>query len=167
MEMERVMTNEISPGYGNPGEPGGIVVNYLRGLTHNTTFRIDVGGPGPGGPGGAAGRPNSDGQEGIPNRGGAGGGRENIPIVEALLMYATSKADSHLAPLCFLQPGAHDVLWTYDTSTATMVIVHPGGGGGGGGGAGQVFLPGEDGVDGLGGAVFIFPTDLPTQRPLE
>ena len=87
-----------------------------------------------------------------------------MPIIEAFQCYAKSKADSHLAPLSFLNPGIHEVMWTYDTSTATMVIVHPGGGGGGG--AGQELVRGEDGEDGLGGAIFIFPTDIPTQRPL-
>ena len=108
---------------------------------------------------------NSEELEGIPNRGGAGGGRENIPVVDALRMYADSEADSYLAPLYFLDPGIHELTWPYDTSTATMVIVQPGGGGGGG--AGERFLPGEDGENGLGGAVFIFPTDIPLQRPLD
>ena len=80
-------------------------------------------------------------------------------------MCADSKADSYLAPLYFLDPGIHELTWPYDTSTATMVIVQPGGGGGGG--AGERFLPGEDGENGLGGAVFIFPTDIPLQRPLD
>ena len=98
------------------------------------------------------------------DRGGAGGGRENILIIEALMAYATKRKGTVNEPLCFLEPGIHTVRWPHDTSTATVVAIRPGGGGGGGMGD---TLPGEDGEDGLPGATFIFPTYIPVQRPRE
>ena len=46
--LESVMTNDIAPEYGNPGSPGDVEISYLRGLTRNTRFTIEVGVPGPG-----------------------------------------------------------------------------------------------------------------------
>ena len=153
---------EISETYGQPGGPGSVEIHYLRGLHRGYEIDISVGVPGVGGKGGIIqGNTNEDRIAEFPNRGGAGGGRENIPIVEALTAYADSRSESYLKPLIFTDPGDHKITWPYDTDTATLVIVNPGGGGGGGMGE---TLPGEDGEDGLRGIVFLIPTEVPTQR---
>lgn len=156
------MSEITIPGYGQPGEPGEVKVIHLKDLKPRQQIPVAVGSPGSGGTGGHAAFPNAEGIEESPNLGGAGGGRENVPIIEALRAYADSKMYSYLKPLCFEEPGLQMISWPYDTSTATMVIIGPSGGGGGGNG--QVSVPGEGGENGLGGAVFIFPTDLPTYK---
>ena len=156
------MTTEISPTYGRLGEPGEVKVLYLQGLSRGAQFNLSVGAPGSGGKGGLASE-----NEGViaefPNRGGAGGGRENTPIIDALTMYANSLSEDYLKPLSFSYPGDHTIEWPYDTDTATVIMINPGGGGGGGMGD---TLPGEDGEDGLPGVTFVFPTYVPSQRPL-
>ena len=79
-------------------------------------------------------------------------------------MYANSLSETYLKPLTFSEPGDYTIEWPYDTETATLVMINPGGGGGGGMGD---ILPGEDGEDGLPGATFVFPTYVPSQRPVD
>ena len=159
------MSSVLSQTYGRPGGPGSVEVLYLNGLEKGSSITVTVGEPGKGGPGGP---PNSEVDASLisdfVDRGGAGGGRENLPIIEAFLNHAECLKDIDKQPLCLLDPGKHELIWPYDTSTVTLVMINPGGGGGGG--IGEV-LPGEDGEDGLPGAAFLFPTYLPVQRPRE
>ena len=157
------MQEVLSQTYGRPGSPGLVEVNYLSGLRRGQKIEMEVGEPGKGGSGGppASAEDGSDDTEFV-DRGGAGGGRENIPIIESLKSYAKAHQGTEYEPIFFLQPGAYVIEWPYDTTTATLVII--GSGGGGGGGMGDT-LPGEDGENGLPGAIFLFPTIIPTQRP--
>ena len=155
------MTTPISRTYGWPGKPGGVEVLYLQGLSRGYRIDLSVGAPGEGGKGGPP-SANDSGDSAFRDRGGAGGGRENTPIIEALTMYANSLNETDLKPLIFSEPGEYSIEWPYDTETATLVVIGPGGGGGGGMGD---ILPGEDGEAGLPGAAFIFPTSVPAQRP--
>lgn len=124
---------------------------------------MEVGEPGKGGSGGPPASASDDSDDTVfVDRGGAGGGRENIPIVEGLKAYAEAFNGTECEPIFFLQPGAYVVEWPYDTPTATLIVV--GSGGGGGGGMGDT-IQGEDGEDGIPGAIFLFPTNIPTQRP--
>ena len=151
----------LSGTYGRPGSPGQVRVSYMNGLYQGCEVSLTVGTPGKGG----AGLPpteNSDGvQDPFAHRGGAGGGRENVPLIKALEGYTESCKGTECEPLCFTDPGAHKFNWSYNTATATVVEIDPGGGGGGGWGE---ILPGEDGEDGLLGATFVIPTYLPLQR---
>ena len=158
------MAEVLSQTYGRPGKPGIVEVAYLSGLRLGHTIEVEVGYPGKGGAGGPAIESPVQGCPQFVDRGGAGGGRENVPILDALTAYAQNCTGTETEPLCFLEPGKHEVEWPYDTSTATLILILPGGGGGGG--AGDT-LPGEDGEDGLPGAAFIIPTYLPVQRPRE
>ena len=153
---------------GKPGGPGSVEVTYLDRLRRGASITVQVGTPGKGGAGGPArasgsaqSLPDSE-KESPRHRGGAGGGKENLPIINALNQYAKTLEGTENAPLVFLEPGPHEVEWPYETSTATVVIVNPGGGGGGGYGD---IVPGEDGEDGLPGATFVFPTCIPLLRP--
>ena len=153
---------------GKPGGPGAVEVAYLGGLHKGTLITVNVGTPGKGGAGGPARASRSvrslpEGEkESVSHRGGAGGGRENLPIINALKQYAKTLEGTENEPLVFLEPGSREVKWPYETSTATVVMITPGGGGGGA--YGEV-LPGEDGEDGLPGATFVFPTSIPLLRP--
>ncbi len=158
------MTEVLSQTYGRPGKPGSVEVVYLNGLGRGQKLDVKVGFPGKGGVCGSPAERSSDGDSHFVDRGGAGGGREHLPIIDAFTAYAESCKGTVNEPLCFLKPGVYTVEWPYDTSTATLVQVSPGGGGGGG--AGDTLL-GEDGEDGLPGATFLFPTYLPAQRPRE
>ena len=158
------MTEVLSQTYGRPGRPGNVEVAYLHGLRRGDKLTVKVGFPGKGGAGGPPAEPSSDGDSQFVDRGGAGGGRENVPIIDALTAYAGSYRGTEKEPLCFLEPGEHEIEWPYNTSTGTLVQINPGGGGGGGSGD---TLPGEDGEDGLPGATFLFPTYLPAQPPRE
>ena len=155
------MDEVISQTYGRPGEPGEIAVVYMKGLRRGVELEVKVGFPGQGGKGGPAAYPANNGDPSFVDRGGAGGGLENLPIIDAFAAYAESHKGTEKEPLFFSESGVHKVEWPYDTSTATVVTIGPGGGGGGG--AGDT-LPGEDGEDGLSGATFIFPTYVPVQR---
>lgn len=159
-EEPGVVTDVLSETYGRPGDPGRVEVRYLRGLRRGYGIDVNVGSPGRGGAGGPP-TESSDDNPPFVDRGGAGGGRETIPIVDAFKAYAANLKGTESEPLCFLEPGVHTVEWPYDTPTATLVIINPGGGGGGGMGD---TMAGEDGEDGLPGATFIFPTYLPMQR---
>ena len=157
------MVKVLSQSYGRPGNPGRVDVTYLTDLFKGCQLDITVGAPGKGGKGGEAVDSSlEDEKSDFVDRGGAGGGRENVPIIEALMAYAESCEGSERQPLCFLDPGHHTIDWPFETPTATVVMIAPGGGGGGGMGD---TLPGEDGEDGLPGAAFIFPTYLFAQRP--
>ena len=158
------MTDVLSQTYGRPGKPGNVEVVYLSGLRRGHKLDVKVGFPGKGGAGGPPAETTSDGDSHFVDRGGAGGGHENVPIIDAFTAYAESYKGTGKEPLCFLEPGEHEVEWPYITSTATLVQIHPGGGGGGA--AGDT-LPGEGGEDGLPGATFLFPTYPPVQRPRE
>ena len=159
------MVEVLSLTYGQPGNPGRVAVTYETGLSLGCQINVTVGSPGKGGTGGPPSDLTGD-DEGLTfvDRGGAGGGRQNLPIINAFVEYARSCEGTERQPLYFLEPGPHQVIWPYETSTATVVVI--GAGGGGGGGIGDT-LPGEDGEDGLPGAVFLFPTYLPVQRPRE
>ena len=157
------MQEVLSQTFGRPGSPGLVEVHYLSGLRRNQKIEMKVGEPGKGGSGGPpASAADGDADAVFVDRGGAGGGRENIPIIEGLMAYAEAQQGTEYEPIFFLQPSAYVIEWPYDTPTATLVIIGPGGGGGGGKGD---TLPGEDGEDGLAGAVFLCPTDIPNQRP--
>ena len=156
------MAEVLSQTYGRPGSPGKVEIAYLSGLRLGQYIEVELGHPGKGGAGGPAIESPVEGGPQFVHRGGAGGGRENAPILDSLTAYAQNCAGTKNEPLCFLEPGKHEVEWPYDTSTATLVVVHPGGGGGGG--AGDT-LPGEAGEDGLPGAAFMFPTYIPVQKP--
>lgn len=158
------MVAVLSQSYGRPGNPGRVEVTYLAGLSMGDQLELTVGIPGKGGKGGDARdtSPLDDEQSDFADRGGAGGGRENAPIIDAFIAYAKAREGTKDEPLCFLEPGSHTIIWPFETPTATVVAIGPGGGGGGGMGD---TLPGEDGEDGLLGATFIFPTYVPTQRP--
>ena len=158
------MAEVLSQTYGRPGRPGNVEVAYLRGLQLGQIIEVELGCPGKGGAGGPAVESPVQGGPQFVDRGGAGGGRENVPIVDAFTAYVQNCTGAEKKPLCFLEPGKHEFEWPYNTSTATLVIIHPGGGGGGGTGD---TLPGEDGEDGLPGGAFLFPTYLPVQRPRE
>ena len=156
-------TDVLSMTYGKPGGPGEVEVGYVNGLKRGDKLDVHVPTPGKGGKGGPAQTPENEGERTeFVDRGGAGGGRENLPIIQALKSYAESVKGTKHEPLYFLEPGDYTVQWSYDTSTATIVGIGSGGGGGGGFGEDQ---PGEDGEDGINGATFIFPTYLPVQRP--
>ena len=158
------MTFQVLPEpYGKPGGPGGIVVTYLNDLYPGATIAIHLLESRQGGKGGPVVRKSTvqEKEVAIANRGGAGGGRENVPIIVALTNYANSLKDTAQPPLIFLEPGEHRVVWPYETSTATLVNIGPGGGGGGG--AGNI-VEGLDGEDGLMGAAFLFPTDIPLSQ---
>ena len=88
----------------------------------------------------------------------------NSPIIAALVAYAKSCKGTKHEPLYSLTPGLQESTWPHDTPTATIVRIHPGGSGGGG--IGEI-LPGQDGEDGLAGAMFIFPTYLLAQNPAQ
>ena len=158
------MAEVLSQTYGRPGEPGNVEVVYLSGLRRGHELDVKVGFPGKGGAGGPAAEPSSDGDSHFVDHGGAGGGRENVPIIDAFTAYAERYKGTEKEPLYFLEPGDYRVEWLYNTPTATLVQIAPGGGGGGGTGD---TLQGEDGEDGLPGAIFIFPTYIPVQRPRE
>ena len=160
----RFVDDVLSQTYGGPGLPGKVDVVYLKGLRRGHKLDVKVGSPGKGGVGGLAKEPADGAEASFIDRGGAGGGRENSPIIDALKAYAAQRKNTVKEPLCFLEPGTYTVEWPYDISTATVVAIGPGGGGGGGIGD---TLPGEDGEDGLPGATFIFPTYVPVQRPRE
>ena len=149
--------------YGKPGRPGSVVVEHPNNLYKGFTFPIYVGKPGKGGKGGPAGKGYTDEQKtaAIANKGGAGGGRENVVLIEPLRKYAEELQETDMPPLIFDEPGEHLVTWPYDTSTATVVIINPGGGGGGG--AGNI-VEGEEGEEGMKGITIIFPTALPLTR---
>lgn len=160
------MNEVLSQTFGRPGKPGSVEVTYMKSLRRGCPILVKIGFPGKGGAGGPA-VDHADDVDSHPpfvDRGGAGGGRENTPIVKALIAYAESLNGTRDKPLCFLNPGDHKAEWPYDTPTATVVQI--GSGGGGGGAAGDI-MPGEDGEDGLPGAAFIFPTYLPVQKPRE
>ena len=168
------MAEDAPPEFGKPGEPGWVEVIHLRDLANQVPIEFSVGTPGKPGQGGQAEIPGDLPQgiievQDLLNPGGAGGGRENAPIIEALKLYAESLVGAYLKPLCFLEPGHYEFPWPYDTPTATMVRIGPGGGGGGGGatvteqGGRLLVRHGAEGEEGLPGAVFIFPTEVPTQ----
>ena len=152
----------LSQTFGRPGQPGAVDVIYLAELRKGSVFEVVLLTPGEGGKGGPALREPEPGDVPFVHRGGAGGGRENAPIVEALRAYAESLNESENPPFVFLEAGSHMVEWPYDIPTATIVIISPGGGGGGG--WGEVFT-GQDGENGVPGAAFVFPTHVPPQRP--
>ncbi len=157
------MIDVLSLTYGRPGNPGPVEVTYETGLYLGCQLNVTVGEPGKGGKGGLPSDiAESDEDLGFVDRGGAGGGRENLPIINALVAYAKSCEGTKHQPLYILEPGQHELVWPYETATATIVVV--GAGGGGGGGIGDT-SPGEDGEDGLSGAIFVFPTYIPVQRP--
>ncbi len=156
-----MVTTVLSSTYGRPGNPGQVQVSYMNGLYRGCEIEVAVGSPGKGGAGGPPGEQFDDVQDPFVHRGGAGGGRENIPIIKAFEMYAESHKGTEHEPLLFTTPGIHKCNWPYNTPTATIVEIGPGGGGGGG--AGEI-LPGEDGEDGLLGATFVIPTYIPLQR---
>ena len=160
------MNEVLSQTFGRPGKPGSVEVTYMSGLRYGCSLLVRVGFPGKGGRGGPAVDQTDDVDADPPfvDRGGAGGGHANAPILEALIAYAESRKGTRDEPLCFLKPGDHQAEWPYHTPMATMVQIGPGGGGGGA--AGDI-MPGEDGEDGLLGATFIIPTYLPLQRPRE
>ena len=159
------MVEVLSQTYGRPGNPGRIEVTYETGLSLGCQLNATVGEPGKGGEGGLPSDIAADDEVSeFVDRGGAGGGRENLPIINALVAYAESCEGTEHQPLYFLESGPHEFVWPYETATATIVVI--GAGGGGGGGIGDT-LPGEDGEDGLSGAIFIFPTYLPVQRQRE
>ena len=158
------MADVLSQTYGGPGEGGQVKVFYLSGLHRGYELTVKVSFPGKGGAGGPPAEPSSVDDSHFVDRGGAGGGRENVPIIDAFTTYTEKFRGTEQEPLCFLEPGEHRVQWPYNTPTATVVQIDPGGGGGGGGGD---TLQGEDGEDGLPGATFIFPTYVPVQRPRE
>ena len=154
----------LSDSFGKPGGPGSVRVVYFGGLYEGSNFSTYVGKPGKGGKGGPTGKEPTVQEEEvtIAYKGGAGGGRENVPLIIALRRYAESLQDTSWPPFIFDEPGDHQVVWPFkDVSTATMVIINPGGGGGGG--AGDV-VEGEEGEEGLTGITIIFPTDLPLVR---
>ena len=161
----------LSNTFGRPGNPGTVQVSYENNLRKGARLRISVGSPGIGGEGGPVAHqfePEPD-LDNLPDtaadfshRGGAGGGRENLPLIEALSRYAELIKGTEREPLCFMEPGEFEVEWPYDTATATVVIINPGGGGGGGT---SDIQPGEYGENGMPGATFVFPTYIPVQRP--
>ena len=128
----------LSNTFGRPGDPGTVQVSYLDNLRKGAKFPIPVRSPGIGGTGGPVayqGEPAPD-LDNLPDtaadfshRGGAGGGRENLPLIEALSRYAELIKGTEREPLCFMEPGEFEVEWPYDTATATVVMVNPGGGG--------------------------------------
>lgn len=147
---------------GQPGQAGPVTVKHLNELRKGMILKIEVGAGGKGGNGGDP-APSFDVNSpelGKVHRGGIGGGRENLPIIEAFRDYASKFAGAKHEGLCFLEPGTYEVDWPYNTPTATLVII--GAGGGGGGAMGGDILPGEDG---LPGATFLFPTYIPLHRP--
>ena len=157
------MVEVLSLTYGRPGNPGRVDVTYETGLSLGCQLNVTVGEPGKGGKGGLPSEIAAGNEDlGFVDRGGAGGGRENLPIINAFVAYAKTCEGTEHQPLYFLEPGPHELVWPYETATATIVAI--GAGGGGGGGIGDT-LPGENGEDGLAGAIFIFPTYLPVQRP--
>ena len=161
----------LSSTFGRPGNPGTVQVIYENNLRKGARLRIPVGSPGIGGEGGPV-APQGEAESAsdilpaaaaeFSHRGGAGGGRENFPLIEAFTRSAEVLKGTEHEPLCFMEPGEFDVEWPYDTATATVVIINPGGGGGGGASDVQ---SGEDGEDGMPGAALIFPTYIPVQRP--
>ena len=159
------MVEVLSQSYGRPGNPGRVDVTYLTGLFKGCQLDITVAAPGKGGKGGEAVDSSlEDEKTEFVDRGGAGGGRENIPIIEAFIAYVERFEGTERQPLFFPDPGHHIISWPFETPTATVVMIASGGGGGGGMGD---TLPGEDGEDGLPGVVFLFPTYIPVQRPRE
>ena len=120
------MTEVLSQTYGRPGTPGNVEVAYLHGLRGGDKLTVKVGFPGKGGAGGPPAEPSSDGDPQFIDRGGAGGGRENIPIIDAFTAYAESYKDTEKEPLCFLESGEHEIEWPYNTSTGTLVQINPG-----------------------------------------
>ena len=156
------MVEILSETYGRPGGPGAVEVQYASGLFKGCPIRLELASPGQGGQGGLPDTPTDS--EAVPfvHRGGAGGGRENTPILDALVAYAKSREGTEHEPLYLLSAERRDFTWPHDTPTATIVTVQPGGGGGGGMGE---LLAGQEGEDGLEGAVFMFPTYLLAQNP--
>ena len=161
----------LSNTFGRPGDPGTVQVSYENNLRKGAKFRIPVSSPGIGGTGGPVAHQDEpapdldnlpDTAADFSHRGGAGGGRENLPLIEALSRYAELIKGTEREPLCFMEPGEFEVEWPYDTATATVVMINPGGGGGGGI---SDIQPGEDGENGMPGATFVFPTYIPVQRP--
>ena len=114
------MQEVLSQTYGRPGSPGLVEVHYLSGLRRDQKVEMGVGEPGKGGSGGppASAADGNDDAEFV-DRGGAGGGRENIPIIESLKAYAEAQQGTEYEPIFFLQPGAYVIEWPYDTPTAT------------------------------------------------
>ena len=157
------MDEVLSQTYGRPGGPGDVRVGYLRGLHRGYAIEVNIPVPGRGGKGGPPVALADHKDATFMHRAGAGGGRENLPIIDAFKTYAEGLRGTDKEPLCFLEPGVHKVKWPYETPTATIVSIGPGGGGGGGMGE---TLPGQDGEDGLSGATFILPTYVPLQRPV-
>ena len=159
------MQQELEREFGKQGGPGSVEIIYVSGLCYGEFIDAKVGEPGKGGKGGDPAPEESVKENAMPylNQGGAGGGRENIPLIEAFKLYAEKMKATKYEPLCFLEPGGHCKRWQHkQTDTATVVIINPGGGGGGG--AGNI-VEGEAGEYGIRGATFVFPTYLVTQRP--
>lgn len=119
------MTEVLSRTYGRPGPPGEVEVAYLRGLREGDTLTVEVDFPGKGGAGGPPAELSGEGDAEFVDRGGAGGGRENTPIFEALKAYAEGFIGSDEEPLCFLEPGKHEFEWPCKTSTGTLVRIGP------------------------------------------
>ena len=92
------MTDVISETYGRPGGPGAVTVEYWSGLHRAQPLKASVGFPGKGGAGGPAAHPSEDGGSDFVDRGGAGGGRENVPLIDALKAYSQSLAGTELQP---------------------------------------------------------------------
>lgn len=103
------MNEVLSQTFGRPGKPGSVEVTYMSGLRYGCSLLVRVGFPGKGGRGGPAVDQTDDVDADPPfvDRGGAGGGRENAPILEALIAYAESRKGTRDEPLCFLKPGDH------------------------------------------------------------
>ena len=155
----------ISKTFGQPGGPGEVKVHYLRDLHKGRQdIEIELPPPAKGGKGGISKESIDDSVSPFVHRGGAGGGRENDPLINAFIALAEKHKGTQNEPLCFLDPGHYKVEWPFDTSTATLVMISPGGSGGGG--IGEV-VRGENGEDGIPGACFIFPTYIHVQRPHE
>lgn len=151
----------------NPGQPGEVKVIYVNGLHKGCILPpITVGDGGKGGAGGfPLAHPSPTDISNAPNQellGASGGGRENDPLIHAVLTYRDACQGNIYCPLGFTVPGEYiTVEWPYETSTATVMLI--GAGGGGQGGTGYM-LPGGEGEIGGAGAVFVFPTYLTEQR---
>ena len=148
--------------FGQPGQPGEILVTCLGGLAKGVRIDVEVPHGGEGGIGGKRGEGIGDiDEKQIPLvRGGAGGGYEYLPILEAFNFYLVNCAQED-KPLVFKEPGHHEAEWPYDSPTATMVFI---GAGGGGGGAAGFIRDGEPGEQGLSGQIWIFPTYVERHR---
>ena len=148
--------------FGQPGKPGEILVKCLDGLFKGVRISVKVPEGGEGGSGGNR-RENLVDivQEQVPLiRGGAGGGYEYLPIIEAFNFYLVN-CGTEDKPLVFKEPGHYEAEWPYDSPTATMVFI---GAGGGGGGAAGFVRDGEPGEQGLSGQIWIFPTYVERHR---